>query len=63
MVEQGTVWIFGAIEHWKAACVGLHACKIGYRFNAMEPVKQGIRSGRWSLEYPNFANGQVVPSK
>jgi putative transposase len=37
------VWIFGAIEHWNAESVGIHACKIGDRFNAMEPVKQGLR--------------------
>ncbi len=43
VVAEGTVWIFGAIEHWNAECVGIHACKIGDRFNAMEPVKQGLR--------------------
>lgn len=43
VVAEGTVWIFGAIEHWNAECVGIHACKTGDRFNAMEPIKQGIR--------------------
>lgn len=42
-VAEGTVWIFAAIEHWNAECVGIHAVKDGTRFNAMEPVKQGIR--------------------
>ncbi len=42
-VEEGTVWIFAAVEHWNAECVGIHACKKGDRFEAMEPVKQGIR--------------------
>lgn len=42
-VAEGTVWVFGAIEHWNAECVGIHACKIGDRFNAMEPVRQGLR--------------------
>lgn len=43
VVEEGTVWIFACLEHWNAECVGIHACKIGDRFNAMEPVKQGLR--------------------
>jgi transposase InsO family protein len=42
-VEDGTVWIFGAIEHWNAECVGIHASKSGDRFEAMEPVRQGIK--------------------
>lgn len=43
VVEEGTVWIFGAVEHFNAECVGIHASKSGDRFNAMEPVKQGIK--------------------
>lgn len=42
-VEEGTVWIFAAIEHWNAECVGIHASKSGDRFEAMEPVKQGLK--------------------
>ena len=43
VVEEGTVWIFGAVEHFNAECVGIHASKSGDRFNAMEPVKQGLK--------------------
>jgi len=43
VVEEGTVWIFGAVEHFNAECVGIHASKSGDRFNAMEPIKQGLR--------------------
>jgi len=49
VVDEGTVWIFGAIEHWNAECVGIHACKTGDRFNAMEPIRQGIRKRYGSL--------------
>lgn len=42
-VAEGTVWIFGAIEHWNAECVGIYACKEGHRFNALEPIRQGLR--------------------
>ncbi len=48
-VEECTVWIFGVIEHWNAECVGLFACKKGHRFNAMEPVKQGLKKHYGSL--------------
>jgi putative transposase len=43
VVEEGTVWIFAAVEHWNAECVGIHASKSGDRFNAMEPVRQGLK--------------------
>jgi transposase InsO family protein len=43
VVEEGTVWIFGAVEHFNAECVGIHASKSGDRFNAMEPIKQGLK--------------------
>jgi transposase InsO family protein len=43
VVKEGTVWIFATVEHWNAECVGIHASKSGDRFNAMEPVKQGIK--------------------
>jgi transposase InsO family protein len=42
-VEEGTVWVFAAVEHWNAECLGIHALKEGNRFEAMEPVKQGLR--------------------
>lgn len=42
-VEDGTVWIFAAVEHWNAECVGIHASKSGDRFHALEPVRQGLR--------------------
>jgi transposase InsO family protein len=43
VVDEGTVWIFGAVEHFNAECVGIHASKSGDRFQAMEPIKQGLR--------------------
>jgi transposase InsO family protein len=43
VVKEGTVWIFGAIEHFNAECVGIHASKSGDRFEAMEPVRQGLK--------------------
>ena len=42
-LADGHVTIFGAIDHCTAECVGLHAAKYGTRFEALEPVRQGVR--------------------
>jgi transposase InsO family protein len=43
VVEEGLVWIFAAIEHWNAEVVGWHVTKNGDRFNALEPVRMGLK--------------------
>lgn len=42
-LEDGYVWVFAAVEHWNAECVGWHVCKRGDRFAAMEPVLMGLK--------------------
>jgi transposase InsO family protein len=61
VVEEGTVWIFGAVEHFNAECVGIHASKSGDRFNAMEPIKQGIRK-HYGAVCKGIATGLAVRS-
>ena len=41
-VDDGWVWVFSAVEHWNAECVGWHVCKVGNRFAALEPIMQGL---------------------
>jgi putative transposase len=41
-VDEGWVWIFSAVEHWNAECMGWHVCKYGSRFAALEPISQGL---------------------
>lgn len=41
-VEDGNVWVFTAMEHWNAECMGWHVTKKGDRFAALEPVAQGV---------------------
>lgn len=41
-VEDGYVWIFTAVEHWNAQCMGCHITKKGDRFAALEPVAQAV---------------------
>ncbi len=38
------VWVFSAVDHLDACCVGIHAVKIGNRFAAMQPISQGLQA-------------------
>lgn len=41
-VDQGWCWIFTAVEHWNAECMGWHVCKTGNRYAALEPIAAGL---------------------
>ena len=41
-VDDGWSWIFTAVEHWNAECVGWHVCKRGDRFAALQPISMGL---------------------
>ena len=40
---EGSVTVFAAIDHCTADCVGIHAVKKATRFEALEPLRQGVR--------------------
>jgi putative transposase len=40
---EGTTTVFIAVDHFTAECVGIHAARRGTRFEAIEPLRQGIR--------------------
>jgi transposase InsO family protein len=40
---RGTVHVFVAVDHCTCECVGLHVAKRGDRFEALEPLRQGVR--------------------
>ena len=42
--QDGQVAIFVAVDHFAADCVGIHAAKHGTRFEALEPIRQGVRA-------------------
>ena len=42
-VAEGPAFVFVAVDHCTAECIGLHAAKRGTRFEALEPIRQGIR--------------------
>jgi transposase InsO family protein len=40
---EGTAHVFVAVGHCTCECVGLHAAKSGDRFEALEPLRRGVR--------------------
>ena len=40
---DGWCWFFGAIDHGTDELVGWHATKLGDRWAALEPLRQGVR--------------------
>ena len=40
---EGPATVFIAVDHFTAECVGIHAARKGTRFEALEPLRQGIR--------------------
>ena len=52
---EGTVTIFAAIDHCTAECVGIHAVKKATRFEALEPIRQGVRE-----HFGGFSGGSAT---
>ena len=42
-MQEGNASIFLAVDHCSLECVGIHAAKYGTRFEALEPIRQGVR--------------------
>ncbi len=43
-LRDGTATIFVAVDHCTAECLGIHAANPGTRFEALEPLRQGVRA-------------------
>jgi putative transposase len=43
LTNEGQVAVFVAVDHCSAECVGIHAAKRATRFEALEPIRQGVR--------------------
>ncbi|MDZ7747682.1 MAG: IS3 family transposase [Halofilum sp. (in: g-proteobacteria)] len=41
---EGAVTVFALIDHHTLECLGLHAAKPATRFEALEPIRQGVRA-------------------
>lgn len=42
--DEGAAFIFIAVDHCTSECIGIHASASGSRLEALEPIRQGVRS-------------------
>lgn len=40
--DEGVAAIFFAVDHCTSECIGIHAARHGTRFEALEPIRQGV---------------------
>ena len=59
MTGEGQAAVFIAVDHCSAECVGLHASRSADRFEALEPIRQGVRE-RFGAFGKNVANGLAL---
>ena len=52
LTGEGQVAVFVAVDHCSAECVGIHAAHRATRFEALEPIRQGVRR-----HFGGFAKG------
>jgi Transposase and inactivated derivatives len=58
-VREGNASIFLAVDHCSLECVGIHAAKCGTRFEALEPIRQGVRHS-FGVFGPGVAEGLTL---
>jgi len=58
-LDEGWVWVFVAVEHWNAECVGWHVAKRGDRYAALDPLAQGLATLYGSVD-ADAARGLAV---
>ena len=56
---HGTVTVFAAVDHFTGECVGIHGALIGNRFEALEPIRQGIKTYFGDYD-KNIASGLLL---
>jgi putative transposase len=44
MTGEGQASIFVTVDHCSAECIGIHAARQATRFEALEPIRQGVRA-------------------
>ena len=56
---EGQAAVFITVDHCSAECVGLHASRSADRFEALEPIRQGVRE-RFGAFGNNAASGLAL---
>ena len=57
--REGQIAVMVAVDHCSMECVGIHASKSGNRFEALEPVRQGVIE-RLGVFSPEVAEGLAL---
>ena len=55
-LEEGRAYVFVAVEHANSEIIGIHAARSANRFEALEPVRQGVHRCFGSIA-PGVARG------
>jgi putative transposase len=58
-LDDGWCWLFTAVEHWNAECLGWHLTKAGDRFAALQPLSMALMSRFGSID-PDVARGLAL---
>lgn len=58
-IEEGQVSVLIAVDHCTVECVGIHAAKHATRFEALEPIRQGVKA-RFDSYGPGVAHGLQI---
>ncbi|CAM4480530.1 hypothetical protein MYXA107069_17910 [Myxococcus xanthus] len=56
---EGQATVFIAVDDGTAECVGIHAAKVGSRFEALEPIRRGIKA-RFGAYGQGVASGLAI---
>jgi len=56
LTDEGQATVFVAVDHCTGECVGIHAARPGTRFEALEPLRQGVRE-HYGAYRENIATG------
>jgi putative transposase len=59
MTGEGAAAVFIAVDHCSTECVGIHAARRATRFEALEPIRQGVRE-RFGTFAKDAARGLAV---
>ncbi|MGH7759477.1 MAG: IS3 family transposase [Candidatus Dormibacteria bacterium] len=59
LTGEGQATIFIAVDHCTQECIGIHAALRGTRFEALEPIRQGIRE-RYGVYQEKMAQGLLL---
>jgi transposase InsO family protein len=59
LTDEGVATIFVTVDHFTAECVGIHAARRGTRFEALEPLRQGLRE-QFGAYGPGVAAGLAL---